>query len=408
MIKINKSPLIVNFGIALSLVGVPIGMYLNYIFPFVKWSPVIMFISIICILSFKNLILGKLPSYNKTFKIILLFQLLMLLYGSFSSNLTFQYLTFHFYIVVLLLALSSIERSYSPYGVIHVTFYVSIFCSILGAFFLWSGIVTGEKAWLLKQENDEYALEPFTVAMGAIVNLVAALCYKSNNTKIIILQWLFILIDIYIVFISGKRTPLFVSLIIILVYVQKTGGISTKVFIKYLKLFLLFFVFFIVTYFYFDSFQILIDRYFLNFYNGVLNILGNTDVKDLSGSGIDRYTNREFAYSYISNNFNFFNYILGAGYMTKWIDNPLLQSFLDMGMIGFILYVYLVIFYPIKSFFKIKNMISLFAFLLCVYNIMATYSSGNPYAYLKHVPIVFLSFILFLEKSHKKKSKRIE
>ena len=45
-----------------------------------------------------------------------------------------------------------------------------------------------------------------------------------------------------------------------------------------------------------------------------------------------RYESREWAFDYIEN-FNFFEFPFGAGYMTRWLDIPILQSFLDMGII---------------------------------------------------------------------------
>ena len=68
-----------------------------------------------------------------------------------------------------------------------------------------------------------------------------------------------------------------------------------------------------------------------------------------------------------------------------------------MGIIGVAMYIWLIIIFPIKSYFKVNNVLALFAVLLTVYNIMASISSGNPYAYIKHVPIVFLAFTMNLK-----------
>ena len=82
--------------------------------------------------------------------------------------------------------------------------------------------------------------------------------------------------------------------------------------------------------------------------------------------------------------------------MLKWIDNPVLQSYLDMGIIGFILYFSIVVIFPIRSFFSLKNNLALFAILICLYNIFSAFSSGNPYLYIKYVPVVFLAFTMNL------------
>lgn len=397
----NLSNPIVNIGIALTIVGVPLGMYFNYLIPLIKWSPIFMLASFFFIISFKNLFLGRFPSFNKLFVIIGLFQLLMLFYGFLSDSLTQQYLSFHLYIITLLIAFATNEVHISYKNVILTTFYVSAICSFLGAIFTWRGLITGEQAWLLKQENDEYALESFTVAAGAITNFISALCLGAKTFRMKYLVWFLVALDMYIIFMSSKRTPVFVTLIILIIYFYKTGTVSSRILIRYFKIFFLVFVLMLFFYMNNETFQIKIDNFFYNFYNGVLNILGNTNVKDSTGSAIVRYNSREWAFNHIENNFSFFNYILGAGYMTKWIDNPILQSYLDMGIIGLLMYIWLVIIFPIKSFFKVVNILSLFAVLLTVYNIMSSISSGNPYAYIKHVPVVLLAFILNLKpKKH--------
>lgn len=385
------------FGISLSLVGVPLGMYFNYLFPIIPWSPVFMFASVVLIFSFRNLFLGKLPLYNRIFALIVFFQSLMLIYGVLSTNLTFQYLTFHLYIISLVFALSSNENTISYTKIIQITFYVSAICSFLGAFFMWKGLIVGEYAWQLRQDNENYALEQFTVAGGAITNLICAICFRAKNKVLKGLIALVLLLDFYIILSSGKRTPIFVTLIILIIYFYKMGVLNKRLFYNYFKFLFFLLVILVILYNYNTSFEKNIDNFFIHFYNGFLNILGDKTVTDGTGSAIARFQARNWTYQYIEDQFNFFNYLLGAGYMTRWIDNPLLQSFLDMGILGFMLYTYLIILFPIKSFFKVNNLLSLFAVLLCVYNIMATYSSGNPYFYIKYVPIVFLAFIINLK-----------
>jgi hypothetical protein len=143
----------------------------------------------------------------------------------------------------------------------------------------------------------------------------------------------------------------------------------------------------------------LVDDFFYNFYTGVLNIVGDSSVSDANGSAIMRYNARLWAYEYVEKNFTIVEYIIGGGYMTAWIDNPILQSYFDMGILGVILYLCIVIFYPINVYFKLPNILALFAMLLCVYNIFSSYSSGHPYAYIKFTPVVVLAFVMNTERN---------
>ncbi|MFB9110940.1 hypothetical protein [Flavobacterium gyeonganense] len=394
----TKKEIFTYLGISLSLIGVPLGMYFNYLFPFIKWSPVFMFLSVALILSYKNLFAGRLPSFNKWFTIIIGYQLLMLLYGLFSVRMNSQYLSFHIYIILLVLALASNKNNATYDKIILFTFYISALCTFLGAYFIWKGLVTGEEAWQLRQDQQDYALEAFTIANGAIINYACVLCLRFKNKFIKIFLSIVFALDIYVLFMSTKRTPVFVAIIIAISYLYKTGSVNKTLVLQYFKTLLLTLIAFIAAYINIEDLQKIIDKFTYEFYSGVFNIFGNTEVRDSSGSAIARYTAREWAYNYINNNFDFFNYILGAGYMTRWIDNPLLQSFLDMGLIGLFMYIMLILIFPIKSYFSIANILALFAFLLCVYNIMVSISSGNPYIYMKHIPIVFLAFTMNLKK----------
>lgn len=396
MNKTNSS-ILDNIGISLTLVGVPLGMYLTQIFPVVKWSIVFMFLSILLIVSFKNLFFGKLPLFNNGFKLVLLFQCLMLFYGLLSSGkMTGQYLSFHLYIITLILAFSSKKRNIRFENLIETVFYVSAITSIFGFYYLQSGLVTSSENYFDRQ-SDTYVLDAFTIALGALVNFISALFLLFKKSKFKLFFLIFFCIDVFIIFMSTKRTPVFTSFIILILFFYKKGVIDKKKVLKYLKLFFLVVFCLLFIYLSNDSIKLVIDDFIYNFYNGVLNILGNTDVKDTSGSALYRYKTRLFAYNYIDNNFNFFNYIFGAGYMTKWLDNPILQSYFDMGVVGFLLFVYLIVILPLKSFFKLNNELTLFAMLFCLYNTLSSYSSGNPYLYIKFIPVVFLVFTIHLE-----------
>lgn len=394
--KISKPQKRTEIGIGLALIGVPMGMYFNHLFPFIGWSPIFMALSVLLIMDYGNLLKFKFPSFCAMFFYIFLFQCLMLLYGAFSERLNSQFLSFHLYIIALIAGLSTQNKQYHK-DLYVVCFFVSLITSFLGAFYIWDGMVTGEEAWLLKQENSNYALESFTIANGALTNLVCAIFLLDKKGWLKWLIWVAIGLDIYIVFMSGKRTPVFVAIIIVSLYLYRRGMMLPNMWARYLKIFFLIVLGSTLLYISNTAVETVVDKFFENFYNGVLNILGIDDVSDATGSAISRFNSRVWAYDYIEKEFNFFNILFGAGYMTRWLDNPLLQSYLDMGFLGLVLYSYLVLIFPLKQLFSTKNQLVLFAALLCLYNIVSTISSGHPYAYLKYVPVVFLIYMANLK-----------
>ena len=384
------------FGITLSLVGVPLGMYLNWFYPIVKWSPVIMAISLLLVVNWMNVIKLKFPSSCSKMHFIIAFQLLMILYGLFDmkGTMTNQLLNFHLFIIFLSLGYSSQDRYVDMNELPEVVFYTSMILSILGTVLCFQGYVVGEDVWIAKQYTDDYALEAFTVSTGALTNYFAALTMKKENiTKL--LCFLCIILDIYILFTCAKRTPIFVCIVGTLVYLYKSNLLSYGNFIKLIKLVPVFLFCFIYSYKSFPEFSESVDSFVENFYKGVLVLFGNTHVSDATGSASARVEAREFMYNYIYLKFSFFNYIFGGGYMVKWLDAPILEAYLDMGILGFFSYFFLIVFIPIKyALKKAKSNTWIFALLMTLYPMLSMLNSGNPYQYIKYTNVCLLVFIV--------------
>jgi len=378
-------------GLALATTGVPLGMYFNHLFPVIPWSPFFMALSVLLIIRYGKLLAGRLPSFNRLAGGVILFQILMLLYGIPSSELTGQYLSFHLYIISLALALATNTKDINQYEhVIEWTFLLSAICSLLGAYYLWSGMLVGEIAWQNKQINEDYALEIFTASSAALINIACILYFpRRGRWWITLVLYLFFAIDFYIIFWGGKRTPLIVLAFIFSLYAAYRGRLfSTK---WLMRGFILAFSS-ILVYASIESFSSRVDDAMYNIYAGVLNILGNSSVSDITGSAIERHESRSWAQGYIDKNFDALNYIFGGGYMTRWLDNPLFQAYLDMGILGFISYFFLVIVYPTKHMLRRKlSDLQLFTLSLCLYNILSFINSGHPYGHTKYTPILLLA-----------------
>lgn len=379
-----------NIGLSLVLTGVPYGMYLNWLYPSWSWSPVFMIISIILLFDFKSINRWSMP---RILKVIIFFQLLMITYGVFSGNegMSSKYLSFHLYIISLCFCLKTcLGKDYDNFS--HVLFFCSIPLSILGAVLMQLGLVVGDTAWMLKQENEAYAIEPFTVAMGALINLFSALVMDKKNGY---LKWLFfilLLIDLYVLFAITKRTPVFVAIMGTFLYLYKTHAFTLNRNAIIGNILLCFFVLFIV-YLQIPAAQEMVDGFFDNFSKGVLVLFGDSSVSDATGSADERVRSREFAFQYIDYHFALEDYIIGAGYMTKWLDAPILQSYLDMGILGFFLYLYIVIIYPLNAIrIKEPDKALLIAIMVSLYAILSCLNSGHPYQYIKYTPICLIAF----------------
>jgi len=401
--NIMKSGIFTNIGFALVLVGVPLGMYMNFMFPqALKWSNAFMIVSVLLIIDYKNLFTRKFPSFNKVFIWILAFQLLMLFYGFFSDNISSQLFSFHLYIIALIISLSTNSNRLNYDRIIIYTFIFSSICVLLGIYFISQGlIVFSEELWNLRQEDESYfILESFTVSNGAVINVICSLfLFAKHNRKRNLFALLFIALSFYVLFAVGKRTPIVVSIFAILFFLYKNAGINRNLFWQSIKFSLLSIILIVVLYLSIDATQITVDKFWHDLSNGILNILGNTSTSDNSDSAMARYEFRLWAYDYIKREFNVFNFIFGAGYMTKWLDNPILQSYLDMGVLGILFYVGLVLVFPIRTLCRKRiNTLVFFAALLCLYNVSSAINSGHPYQYFKYTYIVLLAFLIKVNK----------
>lgn len=384
-------------GVAFSLVGVPLGMYMNQIVGGSGWSPITMFFSIILLVRWRGLSSAFIYISKTPLKWMIVFQLMMVIYGIFSDNrMTGQYLSFHLYIIALCIGYATHRTFEFVRFIPKTTFYLSLIASLLGAYFCSLGMVTGDEAYMLRQMDDSYALEMFTIAGGSLTNFFAALTFKKEHIWEKVLFTIAITMDIYVLISCTKRTPVFVAIVGTLIYLYKSGFAEKRILRKYAKYIMLFIIGLLYAYFSIDSFHIGVDDMFSRLYDGIRVLLGDESAKNIQDSAQARVQARNWAYHYIGQDFSFGNYIFGAGYMTKWIDVPILQAYLDMGLIGIFLYGYLVGWTLLHSLLKkYINPAGIFAIVSALYVSLSMFNSGNPYQYVKYTGACFLIFVFY-------------
>ena len=348
-----------------------------------------MFLAFFLTCNWGNFIRWKFPLINSQLKLIICVQLLILFYGIIELTIDEHYLFFILYVIAYVLALSTNNTETSLGKLPKYMFSLSLIPLVLGVFVCSKNLVVGDEVWSLKKEITDYALEPFTVSQGALTNMIAGLCMSKTTKWEKLLFLMSLLAGSYVILSCGKRTPyiVFFATIIYYLYVKSRKNINNIV--KYLLTLTLFMFF---TYLIVPFFQEKIDGFFYNSYNGLLNLLGDTSVTDETGSALMRVYSRERAYQYISNNFGFINYIFGGGYSCiGQIDNPLLQIFVEMGLLGTFLYMYIVVLIPFKiARLRINNNTLILVLVSSFYPIVSIFNSGNPYMWTKWAPVATL------------------
>ncbi len=146
------------------------------------------------------------------------------------------------------------------------------------------------------------------------------------------------------------------------------------------------------------SFVELINNYFNSFLGLVYKAL-NTGLKlgkndDVDDSAMGRVSN--FNYFIELWNDNPINFLFGFGYRFRYIDIPVLESFINFGFIGFLLYLsfnIILLVYSIKA-FKSNSIFQIFLGLFYLHTFLAIFSSGRPLDFTYW--IAFLVYIRFL------------
>jgi hypothetical protein len=382
-------------GIALVCVGIQLGMLLSFFIPTFPGMATVMALSILLTLDYKSLVKRRMPSCNQILVICISFQIIMLLYLYFCmGKLNAGFGLYHFYVIALIVALSSLKRDMDISSFPNYLYVISFPLLILEAWLCNKGLVVGHIAWEQRQANAAYSLEPFAFAQGALINIFAVMSIKLPSNYKRLLTFVSVLLGIYIMLECGKRTPMLVFFVGIILFFYWKGLISVKVKKKTLIVFVLCISFICIAFLFIQWFQEKVMFFLNNIYAGVLNLMGDTSVQDSTGSAFERVGYRNFAYNYINDNFDLLNIMFGGGYAILWLDNPLLQSFLDMGLLGCCLYSFLILFYPARLLLiKSDEPAFVLARLLSLYAILSVFNSGHPYMWIKYAPICILSVV---------------
>ena len=185
--KINKCYNYLNVtGAAFIVVGVPLGMYLDFFFRIpVKWTNIFMVLSLLFLYSkgaWRQLLkikFANLPVLNW----IVLFQLFMIVYGLMDIEKLSQFWLFHFYVIAISVAFMVQTNPYEFAYLPEVIYYISIPCLVFGVFCCASGIAVGGTAYQLEKTMGEelYNLDTLTISAGALNAIFSMMCFKRKD-----------------------------------------------------------------------------------------------------------------------------------------------------------------------------------------------------------------------------------
>ncbi len=378
-----------GLGISISLCGISLAMLLNYIFPGVPWTPAIMFLSVLCLFPYEHFSLkGKM---DHILKMVLCIQVLMLIYWIFSENFDkkFNYLSFHLYILAFIFVLRTNPNLHKA-NFLGILFIFSASLSIIFAIIHFSGLYVVH----IMEFRHERILEVFTMNRAAFANLIAGtiLIGGSKKTWFKILLTVLIAIDIYVVVKSGKRSY-FVNIFVVMFYIalRNRKRIDYIVAISITLIIALFFISEVQ-----NTFSMLMNRTI----SGFMDVYGSQRVMydENSSSSIRAFALQAAIRDF--QDFNSFEQIFGKGYYSYYIDNPILEAYLDMGIVGFCLFFYVAIVMPLRLFWKVpyKNKEAILVYCFALMTIVISLTNNNPYQYINYTPLCILATYLYADK----------
>lgn len=394
-------------GVSLSIVGIPLGMYLDFFFRgTVKWTIIFMIISFLLLTNWRNFLRLKFPAYNPMIGTVLAFQLMMLVYGILSSNLTTQLLTFHLYVIAICFAAASIPNLDGFEDFPKYVFVISMVNVLFAVGLISTGLMeasdVAHKA--RKALGEEFNIDPLTSSASCMYLILASLCMKKKSIIWMMLILIFDILASYVLLYNQKRTAIFMTVVGVFFWLFCKRKLTLKITPQRIRSVIFIITALTMTYFFVDFAHEQIDKFAESFYNGVLGLMGDKSA-NYSISVENRLRNRIETEQYISQNFNVFNYIFGGGYFIRWVDYPLYQSYLDMGIMGGVLFFLIEVIFPLVVLRKRVNADHvILGLLLTLYPMFTIFSSGHEYGPGKYIPIIILSFLYYT--NNRKNGKR--
>ncbi len=268
-------------------------------------------------------------------------------------------------------------------------------------------------------DSNSFSGNPHIYARNALNSLIVSMIFlfRYKETKLVnyLYYWICLLISIIILFLTLVKTAILIApFIIILILISKRiknqdeivkKEKSNKQFKIFGSLLILLFITF--------SFNLnqLID--IINSYGNIGFSLINNSLGTIFGinsngsvtidsSTLTRVNNLKFVKDLFYNHPIFF--IFGNGYRYFYVDVPIVEIFLNFGIIGLILYIlwhFLLYFFSIRNIISTNDSFQLFLSVYILSTFISLFTQGRPLEYGTYIHAAF--FIRFLYTNHLKK-----
>lgn len=229
----------------------------------------------------------------------------------------------------------------------------------------------------------------------AILTFASVLSFQARNVVERVLRILFLLMSLFVIFVSRRRSVYMYFLVMLLYwywYSVKGAGmrwVSRKTVIRAV-LFALFMIALLAFLMSNSVTRPIVDRGIRSLTKGIATYIGRTE-DDVAA--MYRHERLARVPKLIVVDSDVLQFLLGYGYMHEWLDIPMLQAYQDLGLIGGTLFTAVAIVLPIRMMItRPENNTVLFVCLISITQIIGCFTSGLPYGS-AFFPIALLYYV---------------
>lgn len=385
-----------EMGIALCLVSIPLGMIVKVIWGNMIFGNLLMALGLLMMFPYHRMRDGIRLNLQSGVMIFVILSFVYYIFSDFDEPVYLLYLgvTLSFSVG---LSLSKYGKDFSLDNTIRYIWLFSLVSVLGGLYCFVSGKLSFLSGLLDFNEEGDTIYDGLTMGSVCIMQIICSFYFISKDDNSLLeryLMFLLIILDFVMTLMAFKRTPLLIALVIIFYYLRRLGylALTPRKVICFILVFLAIMVYVISN----SELSEAVATISENTFEGISSLVtGDHTGHSLTNSTDVRIENRDAAFGMIAH-FDVLEYMIGRGFMTFWFDMPLVQSYLDMGVIGLVLFAFYTVYLPLYSVFsKIrKNRIVLLCGMFAFPGAVCCLTNGHPYFQSLWMPVSLLCFVL--------------
>ena len=385
-----------EMGIALSLVSIPLGMIVKVIWGNMIFGNLLMALGLLMMFPYHRMRDGIRLNLQSGVMIFVILSFVYYIFSDFDEPVYLLYLGVTLFFSVGL-SLSMYGKDFSLDNTIRYIWLFSLVSVLGGLYCFVSGKLSFLSGLLDFNEEGDTIYDGLTMGSVCIMQIICSFYFISKDDNSLLeryLMFLLIIIDFVMTLMAFKRTPLLIALVSIFYYLRRLGylALTPRKVICFILVFLAIMVYVISN----SELSEAVATISENTFEGISSLVtGEHTGHSLTNSTDVRIENRDAAFGMIAH-FDVLEYMIGRGFMTFWFDMPLVQSYLDMGVIGLVLFAFYTVYLPLYSVFsKIrKNRIVLLCGMFAFPGAVCCLTNGHPYFQSLWMPVSLLCFVL--------------